>query len=74
MTVSIDRTLLESYSRGEMTRREIGERTGAEISFGFLLGQLHEHGLPLPRIPSDPQSPGVRLVKELVERAAARDK
>jgi hypothetical protein len=72
MSLTIERAMLESYSRGEITRREIEERTGHDISFGALLGQLHESGLPLPRVPSDPQSPGVRLIKQLAERAAPR--
>jgi hypothetical protein len=72
MSVEIEKALLESYSRGELTRREIEERMNQEISFGALLGELHKHGLPLPRVPSDPQSPGVRLIKELAERAAPR--
>jgi hypothetical protein len=68
----ISRDLLETYSRGEITRREIAEQTGEALSFGTLLSQLHEHGLPLPRFPSDPQSPGVQLIQRLTERAAAR--
>ena len=69
MSETIDLALLQAYSRGEITRREIIEKTGQPLSFGTLLMQLHEHKLPLPRIPSDPQSPGVQLIKQLVERA-----
>ena len=68
----IEIALLESYSRGEITRKEIEDRTGQELGFGALLGLLHEHGLPLPRVVSDPQSPGVRLIRELAERAGLR--
>ena len=67
-STGISPTLLNAYSRGEVTRREIEERTGQEISFGALLAQLHAHNLPLPRIPSDPRSPGVQLVRRLAER------
>jgi len=70
MPETIDRGLLEAYSRGEITRREIEERTGEIVGFGALLMQLHAHRLPLPRIPSDPQSPGVQLIKRLAERGA----
>ncbi len=70
--MTIDKALLESYSRSEITRREIEERTGQTVRFGVLLGLLHEHGLPLPRVPSDPQSQGVRLIRQLAERAAPR--
>jgi hypothetical protein len=69
MASKIDTALLERYSRGEITRREIAEQIGASVSFGALLGQLHEHQLPLPRVPSDPESPGVQLVKRLAQRA-----
>ncbi|MBV9735455.1 MAG: hypothetical protein JO209_06055 [Acidisphaera sp.] len=69
MPGKIGRALLESYSRGEVTRREIGERIGEPVGFGALLMQLHEQRLPLPRVPSDPQSPGVQLVKWLVQKA-----
>jgi hypothetical protein len=72
MPIAVERSLLEAYSRGEITRREIEERTDQKISFGTLLGLLHEHGLPLPRVPSDPQSPGVQLLKQLAERAKQR--
>jgi hypothetical protein len=60
--------LLRAYSRGEITRREIGARLGEEVGFGPLLAQLHAHDLPLPRIPSDPGSAGVQLVRRLAER------
>jgi hypothetical protein len=72
MPISIESALLESYSRGEITRREIEDRTGEAISFGALLGQLHQRGLPLPRVKSDPRSPGVRLIEELAEKAGRR--
>jgi hypothetical protein len=68
-SVGVPRPLLEAYSRGELTRREIEDRTGEAISFGRLLGFLHEQHLPLPRIPSDRQSPGVQLIKRLAELA-----
>jgi hypothetical protein len=65
----IDRALLEAYSRGEITRREIQDRIGEAVSFGVLLGELHQNGLPLPRVPSDPDSPGRRLLRDLLLRA-----
>jgi len=69
MPERIDEALVAAYSRGELTRREIEERTGEAVSFGRLLMALHAHGLPLPRIPSDPNSPGVQLIKRLAEKA-----
>ena len=65
-------TLLEAFSRGEISRKDIEEQTGEYLSFGMLLAQLHRHHLPLPRIRSDPQSPGVQLIKQLVEQAMRR--
>jgi len=70
METEIDPALLAAYSRGEITRREIGERTGQEIGFGPLLAQLHAHGLKLPRLRSNPPSPGIDLIRRLAERAA----
>ncbi len=69
MDKEIDRSLLEAYSRGEISRRDISDRMRKEIGFGDLLGALHAHGLPLPRFPSDPDSVGVKLIKRLAERA-----
>lgn len=68
----IERSLLEAYSRGEITRREIEERLGQAVRFGALLGELHANGLPLPRVPSDPNSPGRRLLSEIMGRTARR--
>lgn len=72
METLTERQLLEAYSRGELTRHEIEDRTGAPLSFGELLLGLHRHGLPLPRTASDQQSEGVVLIKRLVERELAR--
>ncbi len=63
--------LLQAYSRGEITRHEIEEQSQQAISFGTLLGMLHQHRLPLPRFRSDPQSVGVGLIRQLAERAKA---
>jgi len=69
MPTPIPKDLLEAYSRGEITRREIEDRTSEVIGFGALLMALHGHHLPLPRVPVDPNSPGVQLIRQLVERA-----
>jgi hypothetical protein len=65
----ISKDLLEAYSRGEITRRDIEARVDKAVNFGQLLMQLHEHNLPWPRFPSDRQSVGVQLIKRLAERA-----
>jgi hypothetical protein len=69
MPTPIPLDLLEAYSRGEITRREIEDRTGQVVGFGALLTGLHEHHLPLSRVPVDPNSPGVQLIRQLVGRA-----
>jgi hypothetical protein len=69
MDAKIDRSLLEAYSRGEISRRDISNRMDVEVRFGDLFMALCEAGLPLPRFPSDPNSPGVQLIKRLAERA-----
>ena len=69
MPEPIPKDLLEAYSRGEITRREIQDRTDQVIGFGALLMALHEHHLQLPRVPVDMNSPGVQLIRQLVERA-----
>ncbi len=70
MDVKIDRSLLEAYSRGEISRRDISDRMDTEVRFGDLFMALCEAGLPLPRFPCDRNSPGVQLIKRLAERAA----
>ena len=69
MEKPIDRSLLEAYSRGEISRREISDRMQTEVGFGDLLAALHANRLPLPRFPSHPDSVGVKLIKRLAERA-----
>jgi hypothetical protein len=70
MDTKIDRPLLEAYSRAEISRRDISDRLGAEVKFGDLLAALHAEKLPLPRFPAHPDSPGVKLIRRLAERAA----
>jgi hypothetical protein len=70
MDIKFDRALLEAFSRGEISRREISNRMDTEVRFGDLFMALCEAGLPLPRFPSDKNSPGVQLIKRLAERAA----
>jgi hypothetical protein len=70
MDVVITRDLLEAYSRAEISRRDIAERLQAEVSFGALFSALLDNGLPLPRFPTHPDSPGVQLIKSLAARGA----
>jgi hypothetical protein len=61
--------LLLAYSQGRLTRREIAERLDRPLGFGTLLAALHANGLPLPRFPGNPHSPGAELVRRLAEQA-----
>jgi len=68
MDAKIDPSLLQAYSRGEISRRDISDRLNREISFGELLGASHAHRFPLPRFPAHPDSIGVKLIRRLAER------
>jgi hypothetical protein len=68
MAHSDERSVFQAYSRAEISRAEVARRIGREISFGELLLELHSQKLPLPRYPSDPDSPGVRLIRDLASR------
>jgi hypothetical protein len=70
MDKKIDRSLLEAYSCGEISRRDISNKMDVEVRFGDLFMALCEVDLPLPRFPCDRSSPGVQLIKRLAERAA----
>lgn len=72
VSIAIPIELLAAYSRADLTRREIAERMGEPVGFGRLLGELHRAGLPLPRIASDPEAPGVQIVRDVTARAMAR--
>ena len=67
--MAIPRDLAEAWSRAEITRVEVARRLGREVGFGEMLEALHAHGLPLPRVPSDPASPGRRALREALSRA-----
>jgi hypothetical protein len=69
MPAVLDPSLLKAYSRGEITRREIGQRHKEDISFGDLCSALLAHGLPLPRFPGHPDSPGVHRITRLAQLA-----
>ncbi len=64
------RPVFEAVRRGEISRIEAGRRLGRELSFGDMLAGLWALDLPLPRFPSDPDSPGVRLIRDLARQAA----
>jgi len=68
MTETEVKSLFEAYSRGEISRPELGRRIGRELSFGELVGELRQRHLHLPRFQADPNSAASRLVRELAAR------
>lgn len=68
MTDAEIRSVLEAYSRGEISRHDLGRRLGEDLSFGDMLRRLRAYGLSLPRFQSDRASPGVRLIRDLASR------
>lgn len=49
---TIDRPLIEAYSRGELDRQEIAARLGRAVSVADLILALRAARLPMPRFPS----------------------
>lgn len=68
MTDAEIRSAFEAFSRGEISRPDLGRCIGEDLSFGETLRRLRMFGLPLPRFQSDRNSPGVRLVRDLASR------
>lgn len=68
MVEAEEKAIFEAVSRGEISRIEAGRRLGVELSFGDMLMALRRYGLRLPRFRSDPNSPGIRLIRDLASR------
>lgn len=73
MVPKLTREPLERCNRGDVTRRELSDEIDDYVGFGPLLALLGEHGLTLPRVPVDPNAPGILLIEELTRRAAPWD-
>ncbi|MBY0337739.1 MAG: hypothetical protein K2X11_14070 [Acetobacteraceae bacterium] len=67
---AVPRELAEAWSRAEITRVEIGRKLGREVRFGEMLEAIQEHKLTLPRVPTDPGTPGRRLLADILARAS----
>ncbi|HEY1934788.1 MAG TPA: hypothetical protein VGG99_22510 [Acetobacteraceae bacterium] len=50
--LTIDRPLIEAYSRGDLDRQEIAARLGHPVSVADLILALRAAHLPMPRYPS----------------------
>jgi hypothetical protein len=59
---------LLAYSRGEISRAELERRIGDEVSYADLIAKLRTHQLHLPKTPSDPQSRGAQLIRDIAAR------
>lgn len=65
---AMQKSPLERFSAGEISRNELGKLLGAPISFGDVLMQLHEHHLPLPRYGKTFNPEGVALLRSWIDR------
>lgn len=68
MTHTEEREAVESYSRGEINRRELESRVGHEVDFADALQMLRHYHLPLPHRLGDLQSPAVQLIRQLASQ------
>jgi hypothetical protein len=64
----IQKSPLERFSAGEISRRELGNLLGQPISFGDMLMQLHAEKLPLPQYGRTYNPNGVELIRKWAER------
>jgi hypothetical protein len=62
-----ERAVYESYSRAEITRRDIERLLNAELSFSDVFLKLCVFDLPLPRFPRNEEH--VNLIRDLALRA-----
>lgn len=65
-TAASRRAALVAYGEARVSRRDVSEAFGEDISFGKLLMLLGAENLPLPRYPSDPDSPGRILLRAVL--------
>jgi hypothetical protein len=60
---------LERFSAGEITRRQLGHLLGEPITFGETLMLLHEHHLPLPRYGRPFNPNGIKALQAALQQA-----
>ena len=65
----IQKSPLERFSAGEITRRELGNLLGEEITFGETLMMLHEQNLPLPRYGRPFNPSGMEVFRKALRQA-----
>jgi hypothetical protein len=64
----IQKSPLERFSAGEISRIDVARLTGEHLSFGKLLGQLHDARLPLPRYSRALNPAGMGLLREILDQ------
>lgn len=70
MTWDEEHAILERYSAGEITRKELERALGRDTDFADALRLLHKHELKLPRRRLYPQGPAVDVLRQQLRRAA----
>ncbi len=68
MTETEVKSIFEAYSRGEISRPELGRRIGEDLSFGDTVLRLHAYRLTLPRLHGDPDAAGMVFVRKLLQQ------
>ena len=61
-----DRLSYEQYSSGEITRDQLAQRLGRDITPAEAIISLGALGLPLPKVTSPVDSPGRKLLRALL--------
>ncbi len=67
MTEAQEKELFETFSRGEISRKELARRAAREITFGELIAKLRHYELTFPKYPSNAKA--VALIKTLAQQA-----
>ncbi len=65
----IQKSPLERFSAGEITRRQLGYLLDEPVSFGEMLMMLHKHDLPLPRYGRPFNPSGIEALREALRLA-----
>jgi hypothetical protein len=68
MSNTDERSIIEQFSHGKISRVEASRRLGEDISFSDMLRKLWKYNLHLPRYKTDLNSAGVRLIHDLANR------
>lgn len=70
MSEDEERSILCRFSSGEIDRRTLQIELDREIDFADTLRLLHRYALKLPRVRSNPDAPGLKLLRDQIRRAA----